>query len=49
MKNQKPTGKDKGKGKPQKIKIALEDLETEGKDVKGGRSGRPPDTIMCAW
>lgn len=46
---EKATGKDKDK---KKTRLSLEDLEVEGKDVKGGvASTRPPggSTYMCPW
>jgi len=49
MKGKTPTkAKD---NKTKKIRLSLEDLEVEGKNVKGGVAAVPirTDTYMCPW
>jgi hypothetical protein len=46
---EKAASKDNDKDKDKKkVRLSLEDLEAEGKDVKGGARSTG-DTIMCPW
>jgi hypothetical protein len=44
-------GKDESKDPKKKTRLSLEDLEVEGKDVKGGLASLPDrtSTYMCPW